>query len=244
MIAAAMVAMLGTTGCISTYLNDETKGADGMTAKEVTFYRGGFVTATQFDNAEINYQGVTAKIGNYSNKGDAEMGDVITAGIIGGITAYGTMGVSAVGSGVVNGIAKWRKAQATNEVQAVESPPVKPVSRVAPPPIVSAADAVSGKYAVVVIGDRSKCGLCRALWQQGFETDVEKASPNVDVVDADLRDGKALYDKYRPKGSFVYPLAQVFGVDGKLLGSFVARGLTVQGFCAKVAEICPECSVK
>ena len=82
--------MMCMTGCLSTYLNDKTAGADGRTTKEVTFYRGGFVTSTTMDSAEVNYNGVTAKLGNYTNKGDAEMGDVITAGIIGGILAYGT----------------------------------------------------------------------------------------------------------------------------------------------------------
>jgi hypothetical protein len=78
---AALCAALLLSGCISTYLNDETSGADGKVTKEVTFYRGGFVTATAFDNAEVNYQGVTAKIGNYSNKGDTDMAMAVAKGI-------------------------------------------------------------------------------------------------------------------------------------------------------------------
>ena len=244
LVITAASAMMCTTGCLSTYLNDKTAGTDGKTSKEVTFYRGGFVTSTTMDSAEVNYNGVTAKLGNYSNKGDAEMGDVITAGIIGGITAYGTGGASAVGSGVISGIEKFKKAKATNQVDEIEAAPAESPGKDSPAPHVSAADVVAGKTAVVVIGDRAKCGLCRALWQPGFEESVEKAMPQVDVIDADLRDGTALYDKYRPKGSFSYPLAQVYGADGRLLGSFVARGMNVEQFKAKVAEICPECAAK
>jgi hypothetical protein len=68
--------------------------------------------------------------------------------------------------------------------------------------------------------------------------------PQVDVIDADLRDGPELYSKYRPKGSFGYPFTQVFGLDGKLIGSFEARGMNVEQFTAKVAEICPDCAAK
>jgi hypothetical protein len=244
MAVSAAAVMLCMTGCLSTYLNDKTAGADGKTSKEVTFYRGGLITSTTMDSAEVNYNGVKAKLGNYSNKGDAEMGDVITAGIIGGILAYGTGGTSAVGSGVLAGISKARKAQAEPQPDVTAAEPEGPPGEATPAPIVSAADVAPGKIAVVVIGDRSKCGLCRALWQPGFEESVEKAMPQVDVIDADLRDGTALYDKYRPKGSFLYPLAQVYGADGKLLGSFVARGMGVEQFTAKVAEICPDCAAK
>ena len=236
--------MLCMTGCLSTYLNDKTAGADGKTSKEVTFYRGGFVTSTTMDSAEVNYNGVTAKLGNYSNKGDAEMGDVITAGIIGGILAYGTGGTSAVGSGVLAGITKARKAQAVTQPDVTTAEPEGSPGEATPTPTVSASDAAPGKTAVVVIGDRSTCGLCRALWQPGFEAAVESSMPQVDVVDADLIDGTALYSKYRPKGSFLYPLAQVYGADGKMIGSFVARVMNVEQFKAKVAEICPDCAAK
>ena len=239
-IAAAAV-MLCMTGCLSTYLNDKTAGADGKTTKEVTFYRGGFVTSTTMDSAEVNYNGVTAKLGNYSSKGDAEMGDVITAGIIGGILAYGTGGTSAVGSGVLAGITKARKAQAVTQTDVTAAEPEVSPGEATPVPQVAASDVAAGKTAVVVIGDRAKCGLCRSLWQPGFEESVEQAMPQVDVIDADLRDAPALYDKYRPKGSFSYPLAQVYGADGRLLGSFAARGMDAGQFKAKVAEICPGC---
>ena len=244
LVIAAASAMMCATGCISTYLNDKTKGVDGKTAKEVTFYRGGLVTATKFDTAEINYQGVTAKIGNYSNKGDAEMGDVITAGIIGGILAYGTGGTSAVGSGVLAGITKARKAQAVTQTDMTTDEPEASPGEATPVPQVAASDVAAGKTAVVVIGDRSKCGLCRALWQPAFEESVEASMPQVDVIDADLIDGPALYAKYRPKESFTYPLAQVYGADGRLLGSFSARGMDAGQFKAKVVEICPGCAAE
>lgn len=243
MIAAAAV-MTCMTGCLSTYLNDKTAGADGRTTKEVTFYRGGLITSTTMDTAEVNYNGVTAKLGNYSNKGDAEMGEVITAGIIGGILAYGTGGTSAVGSGVLAGISKARKAQAATQPDVTEAGPESSPGAAAPGPKAAASDAAPGKYAVVVIGDRAKCGLCRALWRPGFEESVETAMPQADVVDADLGDAPALYGKYRPEGSFLYPLAQVYGPDGKLLGSFVARGMDVEQFKAKVAGICPACAAE
>jgi len=241
---AAVAIMLCMTGCLSTYLNDKTSGADGKTSKEVTFYRGGLITSTTMDSAEVNYNGVKAKLGNYSNKGDAEMGDVITAGIIGGILAYGTGGTSAVGSGVLAGISKARKAQAAPQPDVTAAEPEGPPGEAVPAPTVSAADVAPGKIAVVVIGDRAKCGLCRALWQPGFEATVESRLPSVDVIDADLRDGPGLYSKYRPKGSFGYPFTQVFGLDGKLIGSFEARGMNVEQFTAKVVEICPDCAAK
>ena len=244
MAVSAAAVMLCMTGCLSTYLNDKTAGADGKTTKEVTFYRGGFVTSTTMDSAEVNYNGVKAKLGNYSNKGDAEMGDVITAGIIGGILAYGTGGTSAIGSGVLAGITKARKAQAAAQPDVTKAEPESSPGEATPVPQVSTSDVAAGKTAVVVIGDRSTCGLCRALWQPGFEESVETAMPQVDVVDADLIDGPALYSKYRPKGSFLYPLAQVYGADGKLIGSFVARGMNVEQFTAKVREICPDCAAK
>jgi hypothetical protein len=244
MAITAAAVMLCMTGCLSTYLNDKTAGADGKTSKEVTFYRGGFVTSTTMDSAEVNYNGVTAKLGNYSSKGDAEMGDVITAGIIGGILAYGTGGTSAVGSGVLAGITKARKEQAVTQTDVTTAEPEASPGEATPPRQVPATDVVAGKNAVVVIGDRAKCGLCRALWQPGFEESVEKAMPQVDVIDADLRDAPALYGKYRPKGSFSYPLAQVYGADGKMIGSFVARGMNVEQFKAKVVEICHGCGAE
>jgi len=244
MAVSAAAVMLCMTGCLSTYLNDKTSGADGKTSKEVTFYRGGLITSTTMDSAEVNYNGVKAKLGNYSNKGDAEMGDVITAGIIGGILAYGTGGTSAVGSGVLAGITKARKAQGAPQPDVTAAEPEGPPGEAVPAPTVSAADVAPGKIAVVVIGDRAKCGLCRALWQPGFEATVESRLPSVDVIDADLRDGPGLYSKYRPKGSFGYPFAQVFGLDGKLIGSFEARGMNVEQFTAKIAEICPDCAAK
>jgi len=237
-------ALVMCSGCLSTYLNDTTAGVDGKTIKEVTFYRGGLVTSTTMDSAEVNYNGVTAKLGNYSSKGDAEMGDVITSGIIGGILAYGTGGTSAVGSGVLAGIVNARKAKASQQAGAATNDLAVATGEALPVPQVAASDATPGKHAVVVIGDRSTCGLCRALWQPGFEESVETAMPQVDVVDADLIDGTALYNKYRPKGSFLYPLAQVYGADGKMIGSFVARGMDVEQFTAKVAEVCPDCAAK
>ena len=149
-----------------------------------------------------------------------------------------------MGSGVLAGISKVRKAQAVTQTDVTTAEPEGSPGEATPPPQVPAADVVAGKTAVVVIGDRANCGLCRSLWQPGFEESVEQALPQVDVIDADLRDAPALYAKYRPKGSFSYPLAQVYGADGKMIGSFVARGMNVEQFKAKVAEICPGCAAE
>ena len=149
-----------------------------------------------------------------------------------------------MGSGVLAGISKARKAQAAPQPDVTAAEPEGSPGEAVPAPTVSAADVAPGKTAVVVIGDRAKCGLCRSLWQPGFEESVEQAMPQVDVIDADLRDAPALYDKYRPKGSFSYPLAQVYGADGKLLGSFAARGMDAGQFKAKVVEICPGCGAE
>jgi len=232
------------SGCLSTYLNDTTAGADGKTIKEVTFYRGGLVTSTTMDSAEVNYNGVTAKLGNYSSKGDAEMGDVITSGIIGGILAYGTGGTSAVGSGVLAGIVNARKAKASQQAGAATNVVSVATAEAVPAAKGTEADVADGKYAVAVIGNRKGCPLCRALWAPGFEADVENALPEADVVDADLTDNPALYKKYSSAEVSVYPYAIVFGKDGKRIGAFIARGVDAAGFAAKVAEICPECSVQ
>jgi hypothetical protein len=99
-----LLSLVLSSGCISTYLNDETIGADGKVTKEVTFYRGGFVTATTFDNASINYQGVQASIGNYSNKGDAELIKKIAKAALFIATAIQTGGTAPALSSVVQAI--------------------------------------------------------------------------------------------------------------------------------------------
>jgi len=264
-LAASIVAMQMMTGCVSTYLNDETVGADGKTTKEVTFYRGGVVTSTQFDTAEVNYQGVVAKVGGYSNKGDAELVKEISAGVVGGFIAYSTGGLGAVPSGVEAALKAYKaKASATNATDAACDPvtdatcepsagasgsssaitPAK--AQTARKPIIktvqgSSADVAAGKVAVVILGNRKGCGLCRALWKPTFESDVEKALPTVDVVDADLTDNPKLYSKYLPSEKFVYPYAIVFDTAGKRVGAFTARGVDAASFAAKVSEICTSC---
>lgn len=127
MTLATLIMAVATTGCISTYLNDQTEGPDGKTTKEVTFYRGGLATATQFDSAEVNYQGVKAKIGGYTQKADSELVKELSVGVVGGLVAYSTGGLGAVPAGVESALKAFRaKSANTNEADAVSAPATLP----------------------------------------------------------------------------------------------------------------------
>lgn len=101
----------------------------------------------------------------------------------------------------------------------------------------------SGRAVVAVLGNRKTCGYCVKLWKQPLESAVEAELPGADVVDADKTAAPSLYALYRPAAAgFAWPLARVFGKDGRLIGEFSARNLTPAAFAAKVRALCPECA--
>jgi len=109
---------------------------------------------------------------------------------------------------------------------------------------------------VVILGNRKTCSYCQRFWglTTADKTDAQKkakaeqtlanlknALPGCDVIDADQTDNAAAYRKYRPAGGFQWPTARIFDDNGKAIGQFVARNMTVASFSKKVLSICPSC---
>lgn len=214
---------------------------------DVSFDKWSLLMNASFDQAELNYGPAHLKVGGYANTGDTETARVIADGIIGGITAYFTAGASSVAKGVVKGMAASSAIDAKDTpVEAEVSEPVEAATPGKPviDKIDTAKDVAPGKYAVVVLGNRKGCPLCRALWEPGFEAKVEAALPEADVIDADLTDSPALYRKYFPTEKWVYPYVIVFDKQGKRIGAFTARGDAKANFIGEVEKICPDCRPK
>lgn len=109
---------------------------------------------------------------------------------------------------------------------------------------------------VVVLGNRKTCSYCQKFWgltssdktSEKKKAKVEKTLNAIktiltgaDVVDADLTESAATYRKYRPSGGFQWPTCVILDDNGKSIGQFVARNMTVASFTKKVLGICPSC---
>lgn len=160
--------------------------------------------------------------------------------------------LSVIAQGVSSGVVAWQQYQALQDAAqeaqascetapASDAPVSDPPSSVLLPPS-SVLLPPSSLFSVAVLGNRATCSWCVKLWAQPLESTVEAALPGADVIDADKSAAPALYALYRPKTGFAYPLARVFGPDGRHRGDFSARGLTPAAFAAKVRALCPECA--
>lgn len=148
--------------------------------------------------------------------------------------------IAVVAQGVAGGVAAWEQIQALQDAAEEAAATAETEEAEAEPaPVPASAD---GRAAVAVLGNRETCWHCQALWRPGFEAAAEALLPGCDVVDADKAAAPELYARYRPKAGFSYPLARVFGADGRPRGEFSARGLTAAAFAARVLALCPECA--
>lgn len=217
---------------------------------DVSVWRGKVLADETLDGMNLEYGQVKLGLGAYALKGDAAMGNTIANGIIGGITAYYTAGASSVAKGVVKGMSAGAVTDAVTE--AIKEEPEAPAEPVDSAPVVSpedakkdtAQDVAPGKYAVVVLGNRKGCPLCRRLWTDTFEKDVEDALPAVDVIDADLTESPKLYAKYFAKDCKAYPYCVIFDASGNRVGAFLARNMDTKGFAAAVEANCVGCKPK
>lgn len=219
-----------------------------VTEHKVEFGKASLLMNSAFDQASLDYGPAKLRIGGYSNVGDTATTRTIADGIVGGITAYFTAGASSVAKGVVKGMSASSVADTVREeletpTEAPETPLILPTEDSAPPPkpIDISPDVQKGKNGIVILGNRRGCPLCRALWKGTFESDVESALLNADVVDADLGDNPKLYSKYFTKEVTLYPWALIFDTNGKQIGSFAVRNMSTVQFVEKVEAICPAC---
>lgn len=264
MAGFALMALFGLTGC-STFLTkyekvtvttlDVANKPKVVENLDVSVWRGKVLAEETLDGMNMEYGPVKLGLGAYSLKGDAATTKVLTDGVVAGIMAYFTGGASAVVPAVAK-IVPADKVQPVSDavLKAVKDPsatapvpePAVEEDESAPPPVpivskVEPKDVAAGKYAVVVLGNRKSCPLCRALWKPGFEADVEKSLPNADVIDADMTDAPALYKKYYPTEKWVYPYVIVFTPSGERIGAFTARGAARDNFVGEVEKLCPGC---
>jgi len=109
---------------------------------------------------------------------------------------------------------------------------------------------------VVILGNRTTCSYCKKFWgitssdrtpeQKKVKIDrtlgsIKTILAGADVIDADYVESPAIYKKYRPSGSFKWPTCVIFNENGKAIGQFVSRNMTVASFTRKVLGICPTC---
>lgn len=109
---------------------------------------------------------------------------------------------------------------------------------------------------VVILGNRTTCSYCKKLWgiTSADKTPAQKMAKvemtlsairniltGADVVDADYVESSVVYKKYRPSGGFQWPTCVILNDNGKAIGKFVARNMTVSTFTKKVLKICPSC---
>jgi hypothetical protein len=122
-VMAAAAAFIVCTGCQSTGIIHKEYNEKGELTKKVAVYRGSVATITETSGLKVDYQGVKAELDVYSNKGDVELVNAISAGVIGGMIAYGTGGASAVPAGVAAALSAARKkaAPATVDGEAPET---------------------------------------------------------------------------------------------------------------------------
>jgi hypothetical protein len=245
------------TGCSTWRVNDDTimttttkKGSPETIVKKhtVSVWKGSMLMNSSVDNADLTYGPVRLKMGGVIVAGDTATTRAIADGIIGGITAYFTSGASSVVKGVYKGMTSGSLDASTSDAGggccevSGSSTSMAPASEEQKKE--TTADVQAGKFAVIVLGNRNGCSLCKGLWTSSFEMDVERALPAVDVIDADYTETRKLYDKYRPKGAFTYPWVVIYNPSGDLEASFSARGVDTQGFIEKVSAECKRCSVQ
>ena len=237
------------TGCSNMGIDDTTKTTTTIAMgvpttvveHNVSFDKWGLLVNTAFDQADLQYGPAKLKVGGYSNTGDTATTKTITDGIMTVGLAYLSGGASMAAPAAAKMISGL-SASATPEVAAEAAEPKVEPTKETVVKVNTSPDVASGKYGIVVIGNRKGCPLCRSLWKPTFEADVEKSLPEGDVIDADLTDNPALYKKYLPAEQFVYPYCIIFDAQGKRVGAFTARGVDTAGFIAKVSELCPECA--
>ena len=223
---------------------------------DVTFLRWSLLASSEVNQADVKWGNVQIAIGRLSTTGDTATTKVITDGIVAGVIAYATGGAGAVAPAVAKLVPASQVKPVTHAVlDAVKAADAAPSSQATvtedvesrPPPVSvvskvdTAKDVTTGKYAIVVLGNRKGCPLCRALWKPGFEAEVEKALPGADVIDADMTEQPKLYRKYFPTEKWVYPYVIVFTPSGERIGAFTARGEQAKNFIAEVEKLCPGC---
>jgi hypothetical protein len=250
----ALSAIMLMTGCtfdmLSSSVEEKAATVPTVVENDVTFLRWSLLASSEVNKAEVKWGDVNIAIGGLSTTGDTATTKVLTDGLVAGIIAYATGGAGAVVPAVAKLVPASQVKPVTEAVLvAVKDPSAKTETAAqpaaledvesAPPPVpvvakvATANDVAAGKYAVVVLGNRKGCPLCRALWKPGFEAEVEKALPGADVIDADMTENPKLYR--------VYPYVIVFTPSGERIGAFTARGALRDNFIAEVEKLCPGC---
>lgn len=95
---------------------------------------------------------------------------------------------------------------------------------------------------IAILGNRSTCPQCRALWANLDPGAMATELCGTSIVDADKSENAAAYTSFRPKGGFSYPLVVVYAADGTLTGKFSAAGMSQAQLVDKVKSLVPACA--
>jgi hypothetical protein len=134
---------------------------------------------------------------------------------------------------------------AVMQTPAVAAPAAVSPAAVSPARLLDSAGAVSATVpatisgdgiSVVVLGNRSTCGYCQALWGGLDVAALSAALCGANVIDADAQAAPDTYAKLRPQGAFSYPLVLVYEA-GQLKGQFSGRGLTQAALAGQVKAL-------
>lgn len=97
------------------------------------------------------------------------------------------------------------------------------------------------KIQVIILGNRSTCGYCSALWAGLDAAALSAALCEASVIDADASANPGDYAKYKPDGPFSYPLVVVYE-NGTRKGQFVARGYSQGRLVSEIRALAPSCA--
>ena len=94
---------------------------------------------------------------------------------------------------------------------------------------------------IVILGNKSTCSLCRALWGK-LDVTALSAATGASVIDADEIANPSAYKERRISGTdWTWPFVRIYS-DGKVVSEFSGRGLTQETLLAKACEALGTCA--
>lgn len=126
---------------------------------------------------------------------------------------------------------------------AQSQPDVQTISQIVRMPLElrTVASGEGAKIQVIIVGNRSTCGYCSALWAGLDAAALSAALCEASVIDADASANPGDYAKYKPDGPFSYPLVVVYE-NGTRKGQFVARGYSQGRLVSEIRALAPSCA--
>ncbi len=137
--------------------------------------------------------------------------------------------------GIVGGTAPKIQAAGSNSDTVIDMPAIgaKTIAPSAPKSAISG----EGGNEVVILGNRTTCSLCRALWGK-VDASALRDELGVNVIDADKTDNADVYTSKRPPNGvdWNWPWVRIYS-GGVVVSEFSGRGLSQSDIAAKAKAV-------